>query len=98
MVFFSNVECPDSEMFRARSFLVAVQYGPCVEPGKDVSHYVLTHFHSDHTVGLTRNFDCGTIYCTETWWHGGIDVCLCRLCVRVGSGQQVRLVRLVSCT
>eukprot|EP00439_Symbiodinium_sp_Y106_P085100 s548_g27.t1 len=32
---------------------------------KDVSHYVLTHFHSDHTVGLTRNFDCGTIYCTD---------------------------------
>ncbi|CAK0794688.1 unnamed protein product, partial [Prorocentrum cordatum] len=26
---------------------------------------VLTHFHSDHTVGLTRGFDAGTIYCTE---------------------------------
>ncbi|CAE7765455.1 dclre1 [Symbiodinium pilosum] len=31
----------------------------------DVRHYVLTHFHSDHTVGLTRNFECGTIYCTD---------------------------------
>ncbi|CAK9048803.1 unnamed protein product [Durusdinium trenchii] len=31
----------------------------------EVKHYVLTHFHSDHTVGLTRGFDSGTIYCTE---------------------------------
>ncbi|CAJ1459093.1 unnamed protein product [Effrenium voratum] len=32
---------------------------------KEVKHYVLTHFHSDHTVGLTRKFDAGTIYCTD---------------------------------
>ena len=30
-----------------------------------MQHYVLTHFHSDHTVGLTRKFDSGTIYCTD---------------------------------
>ena len=29
-----------------------------------MKHYVLTHFHSDHTVGLTRAFNGGTIYCT----------------------------------
>lgn len=32
---------------------------------RDVQHYVLTHFHSDHTVGLSKGFDKGTIYCTN---------------------------------
>lgn len=34
---------------------------------KDVRHLVLTHFHSDHTIGLTRRFNegDGLIYCTE---------------------------------
>lgn len=32
---------------------------------ESVQHYVLTHFHSDHTIGLTRNFSAGTIYCSE---------------------------------
>lgn len=32
---------------------------------QNVKHYVLTHFHSDHTVGLTRAFNGGTIYCTD---------------------------------
>eukprot|EP00928_Gymnodinium_smaydae_P031496 TRINITY_DN23095_c0_g4_i1.p1 TRINITY_DN23095_c0_g4~~TRINITY_DN23095_c0_g4_i1.p1 ORF type:complete len:884 (+),score=126.18 TRINITY_DN23095_c0_g4_i1:114-2765(+) len=32
---------------------------------QDVCHYVLTHFHADHTIGLTRRFDAGVIYCTE---------------------------------
>lgn len=32
--------------------------------GQNVKHYVLTHFHGDHTVGLTRAFNGGTIYCT----------------------------------
>eukprot|EP01051_Picozoa_sp_SAG22_P012319 SAG22_NODE_1269_length_4943_cov_2.834434_1_plen_905_part_00 len=27
-------------------------------------HYFLTHFHSDHTVGLHAGFDVGTIYCS----------------------------------
>jgi Cft2 family RNA processing exonuclease len=26
--------------------------------------YLLTHFHSDHTTGLTRGFTAGLIYCT----------------------------------
>jgi len=30
-----------------------------------VQHYVLTHFHADHTIGLSRHFSFGTIYCTE---------------------------------
>ena len=30
----------------------------------DVSHYFLTHFHSDHYCGLTASFDFGTIYCS----------------------------------
>lgn len=27
--------------------------------------YFLTHFHSDHYVGLLKSFNCGRIYCTE---------------------------------
>ncbi|KAL7682592.1 putative DNA repair metallo-beta-lactamase, ribonuclease Z/Hydroxyacylglutathione hydrolase [Plasmopara halstedii] len=29
------------------------------------SIYFLTHFHSDHYTGITKDFDCGIIYCTE---------------------------------
>ncbi|GFR43607.1 hypothetical protein Agub_g4704, partial [Astrephomene gubernaculifera] len=29
------------------------------------SHYFLTHFHSDHTVGLNRGFKGGVIYCSH---------------------------------
>lgn len=32
---------------------------------EDVGNYVLTHFHSDHTVGLNQRFAAGVIYCTE---------------------------------
>mmetsp|Transcript_98133 Transcript_98133/g.263756 ORF Transcript_98133/g.263756 Transcript_98133/m.263756 type:complete len:623 (+) Transcript_98133:169-2037(+) len=32
---------------------------------EDVNLHVLTHFHSDHTVGLTRSFSAGTIFCTQ---------------------------------
>jgi ribonuclease BN (tRNA processing enzyme) len=28
------------------------------------STYFLTHYHSDHTVGLIRRFTAGTIYCS----------------------------------
>ena len=28
--------------------------------------YFLTHFHSDHYIGLDRHFDCGTVYCSPT--------------------------------
>lgn len=30
----------------------------------ECSHYFLTHYHSDHTVGLTPRFDKGKIYCS----------------------------------
>jgi DNA cross-link repair 1A protein len=32
----------------------------------DVRSYFLTHFHSDHTCGLSSKFDIGTIYCCTT--------------------------------
>ena len=44
--------------------------------GQNVRHYVLTHFHSDHTVGLTRHFDSGTIYCTDAWILIGLEAFL----------------------
>eukprot|EP01023_Acetabularia_acetabulum_P027393 TRINITY_DN2594_c0_g1_i12.p1 TRINITY_DN2594_c0_g1~~TRINITY_DN2594_c0_g1_i12.p1 ORF type:complete len:497 (-),score=25.10 TRINITY_DN2594_c0_g1_i12:333-1667(-) len=28
-------------------------------------HYFLTHYHSDHTIGITKSFKAGTIYCSE---------------------------------
>eukprot|EP00976_Prorocentrum_cordatum_P010137 203271-Prorocentrum_minimum.AAC.3 len=31
----------------------------------EVRSYFLTHFHSDHTCGLTSHFDSGTIYCSS---------------------------------
>lgn len=30
-----------------------------------VRHYFLTHTHSDHTIGLSKSFDRGFIYCSE---------------------------------
>lgn len=30
-----------------------------------VRHYFLTHTHSDHTIGLSKSFDRGYIYCSE---------------------------------
>lgn len=30
----------------------------------EVTHYVLTHFHGDHTIGLRKGFSSGVIYCT----------------------------------
>jgi len=30
-----------------------------------VRHYFLTHYHSDHTIGLKKSFDRGYIYCSE---------------------------------
>jgi DNA cross-link repair 1A protein len=32
--------------------------------GPHCRHYFLTHCHSDHTIGLRRSFNLGTIYCT----------------------------------
>lgn len=32
----------------------------------DIHHYVLSHFHSDHTIGLQKGFSAGKIYCTQT--------------------------------
>ena len=31
-----------------------------------VNHFILTHFHSDHTGGLGKGFKHGIIYCTRT--------------------------------
>ena len=33
---------------------------------KEVQHFILTHFHSDHTAGLGKGFKHGIIYCTKT--------------------------------
>eukprot|EP00397_Hematodinium_sp_SG-2012_P004142 GEMP01004153.1.p1 GENE.GEMP01004153.1~~GEMP01004153.1.p1 ORF type:complete len:1242 (+),score=270.45 GEMP01004153.1:88-3813(+) len=44
--------------FETASFLVDGFQLRCPE----CRHYVLTHFHADHTVGLNKGFNCGTIY------------------------------------
>lgn len=36
----------------------------CYAGMESVRHYVLTHFHSDHYGGLTKDFDSGVIYCS----------------------------------
>jgi DNA cross-link repair 1A protein len=33
-------------------------------PSSDCQHYFLTHAHADHTTGLTKSWNAGTIYCT----------------------------------
>lgn len=38
------------------------------------SHYFLTHYHSDHTVGLGRRFTAGTIYCSPVTCVRGLSV------------------------
>jgi Cft2 family RNA processing exonuclease len=34
-------------------------------PSKDCQHYFLTHAHADHTTGLKKSWNAGTIHCTS---------------------------------
>ncbi|CAI5724999.1 unnamed protein product [Hyaloperonospora brassicae] len=43
-------------------FIVDGFYYAC---NQNSSIYFLTHFHSDHYGGITKDFDCGIIYCNE---------------------------------
>ena len=42
---------------------------------RDVKSYFLTHFHSDHTCGLTSQFNIGTIYCSTRTASLVTEVC-----------------------
>jgi len=51
--------------------------------------YLLTHFHSDHTTGLTRGFNAGLIYCTRVTARSAQRplVPICPLCSSLTTSQ-----------
>jgi DNA cross-link repair 1A protein len=49
--------------FIIRSSTIAVDYWPKNHP--DVTHYFLTHAHSDHTKGLNHDWNGPVIYCSS---------------------------------
>ncbi|KAK5578303.1 hypothetical protein RB653_003259 [Dictyostelium firmibasis] len=52
---------PSFKVIDGTNFLVdGFQY-----KSEDYTHYFLTHFHSDHYVGITKTWSFGNIYCTE---------------------------------
>lgn len=50
--------------------------------------YFLTHFHSDHTIGLTKSFSAGRIYCSAT------TAALVRLKLKLKNGPNVSIIPL----
>ena len=53
--------CPSHKLIPKTSFSVdSFSYGPL----PNVTSYFLTHFHSDHYMGLSKKFDYGKIYCS----------------------------------
>jgi len=57
----SNVQCPPFKRISGTDFICdGFHYA-----SKGLSNnYFLTHFHSDHYGGITKNWDCGIIFCS----------------------------------
>lgn len=65
--------CPDFKLIQGTPFAVdAFNFGDLLSQGVEI--YFLTHFHSDHYVGLNKKF-CRPLFCSQTT---GNSVLLCK--------------------